>query len=66
LIGGFTTAKSVELNDAGIELHLAAHEPMGPERIEREGMTQETDAAVIIGSAQKDQATARVESPSPI
>ena len=52
--GGFAAAEGEEAEGFGFEIDFATNETMNPERVNTEGMTKESDLAVIIGSSKED------------
>jgi hypothetical protein len=57
---GFSASEGVEANGVGVKIDLAADEPMRPEGIDREGMSEQTDLTVIVGASEEDDLAGRV------
>ena len=55
----FATAQAIEADNVVIEVHLATHETVSPERIDLPEMTEEFECAVLAGPAQEHHASPR-------
>jgi len=51
--------KSVEMNSLGIQIHLAAHQPMSPLSVHFKPTSEQISLSTLIGASQKDQTPAR-------
>ena len=47
--------EAIEVNAAEVQLDLAADQPVWPERIEREGVPQESHGAGIVRASEEDE-----------